>query len=140
MFVRRVPAIVLSLVLGAAALLVVPSAAWSDGGNAQDPETDRDPCGPGTSTRAKLKVGTAENNSFRLVVIGTVWSNDTDSWDWKLKHNGEVSDSGSSRGSIDSGISFRVNSVMLNAYGTDDIVFRAENARTGEVCKTYVPY
>ena len=140
MLVRRGPAIVLSLVLGAAALLVVPSAAWSDGGNAQDPQTDRDACGPGTSTRAKLKVGTAENNGLRLVVIGTVWSNDTDSWDWRLKHNGDVSQDGRSRGSEDSGISFRVSTTMLNAYGTDDIVFRAENLRTGEVCRTVVNY
>jgi len=29
---------------------------------------------------------------------------------------------------------------MLNGYGTDDIVFRAENSRTGEVCRTYVDY
>ena len=36
MFVRRGPAIVLSLVLGAAALVSVPSAAWSDGGAAKD--------------------------------------------------------------------------------------------------------
>jgi len=140
MLVRRGPAIVLSLVLGAAALLAVPSAAWSDGGNAQDPQVDRDPCGDGTPTRAKLKVGTTENNNLRLVAIGTVWSNDTDSWDWKLKHNGEVSDSGRSRGSEDEALSFRVSSTMLNGYGTDDIVFRAENLRTGEVCRTYVAY
>ena len=30
---------------------------------------------------------------------------------------------------------FRVNRTMINFYGTDNIVFRAENQRTGEVCR-----
>ena len=140
MSVRRSPAIVLSLVLGAAALLTVPNAAWSDGGTATDVQSDRDSCGPGTASRAKLKVGNFENNNSRLVVIGTVWSDDTDAWDWKLKHNGEVSDSGRARGSEDTDLSFRVSRAMFDGYGTDDIVFRAENARTGEVCRTFVDY
>jgi hypothetical protein len=140
MSVRSVPAIVLSLVLGAAALLTVHSAAWSDGGNATDPEVDRSACGQGTATRAKLKVGTLEENSSRLMIIGTVWSDDSDAWDWKLKHNGEISDNGRARGNENSDLSFRVSRTMFDGYGTDDIVFRAENARTGEVCRMVVDY
>ncbi len=140
MSVRRGPAIVLSLALGAAALFTVPSAAWSDGGAATDVQMDKDSCGPGTSTRAKLKVGNLENNSSRLIAIGTVWSDDTDAWDWKLKHNGELSDSGRARGSEDTDLSFRVTRTMFDGFGTDDIVFRAENARTGEVCRAVVDY
>jgi hypothetical protein len=140
MLVRRVPAIVLSLVLGAAALAVAPGALASDGGNATDVEKNRDPCGPGTATRSTLKVGTLEDNSFRLQVVGSVFSTDNDVWDWRLKHNGDISDEGQARGDADDGLSFRVVRTMINFYGTDDIVFRAENRRTGEVCRVVVPY
>jgi hypothetical protein len=140
MLVRRVPAIVLSLVLGAAALASAPIAFAGDGGNATDVQKDRDSCGPGTVTRAKLKVGTVENNNARLIVVGTVWSDDSDTWEWKLKHNGDVSDEGRARGSEDTDRSFRISRTMFNGYGIDDIVFRAENLRTGEVCRTYVDY
>lgn len=137
---RRSPAIVLSLALGAAALLGVPGAAWSDGGAATDIEKARDGCDTGTATRAKLKVGTQENNDFRLVVVGSVFSNDTDLWTWRLKHNGDITDEGTARGDQDDALSFRVTRSMINFYGTDDIVFRAENQRTGEVCRASVPY
>ncbi len=140
MFVRRVPAIVLSLALGAAALVSAPIAFAGDGGNATDVQKDRDSCGEGTATRAKLKVATVEGNNARLLVVGTVWSNDSDTWEWKLKHNGDVSDEGRARGSEDADLSFRVSRTMFNGYGVDDIVFRAENLRTGEVCRTYVDY
>src|SRR5262245_6932507 len=80
MLIRRSPAIVLSLALGAAALLGVPGAAWSDGGTATDVEKQGDSCGPGTASRAKLKVGTIEGNNSRLMVTGTVWSDDGDAW------------------------------------------------------------
>jgi len=140
MLVRRVPAIVLSLALGAAALTSAPIALASDGGNATDVEKDRTSCADGTVTRAKLKVGTLENNNARLVVVGTVWSDDSDTWDWKLKHNGDVSDEGRARGSEETERSFRITRTMFNGYGVDDIVFRAENLRTGEVCRTFVDY
>ncbi len=140
MLVRRVPAIVLSLALGAAALVSAPIALASDGGNATDVEMDRSSCADGTATRAKLKVGTVDGNNARLIVVGTVWSDDTDNWDWKFKHNGEVSDEGRARGSEDAELSFRISRTMFNGYGVDDIVFRAENLRTGEVCRTFVDY
>ena len=138
--VRRGPAIVLSLVLGAAALFVVPSAAWSDGGNAGDVQKQPDSCGAGTASRAMLKVAPVEGNNLRLSVVGTVWSSDSDAWDWKFKHNGEVAFDGRARGNEDSDLSFRVTRTMFDGYGTDDIVFRAENQRTGEVCRAYLPY
>ena len=137
MIVRRGPAIVLSLVLSAAALSVAPALA-KDGGAAKD--VDRDPCNPGTASRSKLKVEQVDGNNTRLQVTGTVWSDDSDNWDWRLKHNGEVSDDGRARGSEDSDLSFRVVRTMINFYGSDDIVFRAENLRTGEVCRTVVSY
>lgn len=140
MFVRRGPAIVLSLVLGAAALFTVPSAAWSDGGNATDVQKQPDGCGSGTVTRAKLKVGTLDGNNSRLLVTGNVWSDDSDVWAWRLKHNGEVSDEGRARGSEETDLSFRVIRTMINWDGSDDVVFRAENQRTGEVCRAALSY
>lgn len=137
MIVRRSPAIVLSLVLGAAALSVAPALA-KDGGTATD--VDRDGCGRDTVTHAKLKVDTLDGNDSRLQVVGVVWSDDTDLWTWRLKHNGEVSDDGRARGSEDTDLSFRVVRTMINFYGPDDIVFRAENQRTGEVCRASLSY
>ncbi len=140
MFVRSVPAIVLSLALGAAALVSAPIAFAGDGGNATDPQKDWSSCGEGTATRAKLRVSTLDGNNSRLQVIGSVWSNDTDAWLWKLKHNGEVSDDGRARGSEETDLSFRVIRTMVNLYGADDVVFRAENQRTGEVCRASLSY
>lgn len=140
MLVRRGPAIVLSLVLSAAAFAVAPSAVAKDGGTATDVQKDRDPCNKGTSTYARLKVTTLENNNYRLLVVGSVFSNDTDTWEWKMRHNGTLSDEGRARGNQDDGLSFRISRTMINFYGDDDIVFRAENQRTGEVCKASLSY
>lgn len=137
MYLRRGPAIVLSLVLSAAALSVAPALA-KDGGAAK--EVDRDGCDAGTSSRAKLKVDTVDGNNSRLQVVGSVWSDDSDLWTWKLKHNGEVSDDGRARGREESDLSFRVIRTMINFYGPDSVVFRAENQRTGEVCRMSVSY
>ncbi len=140
MLVRRVPAIVLSLALGAAALVSAPIAFAGDGGNATDVQKDRDTCGANTATRAKLKVGTLEDNNSRLLVVGTVWSDDNDVWEWRMRHNGELSFEGRARGREDVDLAFRVSRTMINWDGADDIVFRAENLRTGEVCRTALSY
>lgn len=137
MIVRRGPAIVLSLALGAAALSGAPALA-KDGGTTKD--VQRDQCDASTVSRAKLKVEQAEGNNSRLVVTGSVWSEDADIWVWKLRHNGEVSDDGRARGREETDLSFRVIRSMINFYGADDIVFRAENQRTGEVCRAVVSY
>lgn len=139
MLIRRGPAIVLSLVLGAAALGIAPNAMARDGGTAANVERDRDRCDKGTSTYARLKVSPLNNNT-RLLVIGTVFSNDTDVWEWRLRHNGTLSDSGKARGNENNGMSFRVTRTMINFYGTDDVVFRAVNQNTGEVCRAVVAY
>lgn len=138
MFIRRSPAIVLSLVLGAAALSGAPALA-KDGGVTRD-GVDRDPCGPDTATRAKLRVDTLDGNNNRLQVTGVVFSDDSDLWEWKLRHNGDISDEGRARGREDSDLAFRVNRTMLNFIGVDTVVFRAENLRTGEVCRAVVDF
>jgi hypothetical protein len=140
MFVRRGPAIVLSFVLSAAALAITPGVFASDGGAATDTEKDRDGCRAGTASYARLKVSTIDGNNSRLQVVGTVFSDDGDVWTWKLKHNGDLSDDGRAVGSEDTDRAFRVTRTMINFLGTDDVVFRAENQRTGEVCRAVVPY
>lgn len=138
MIVRRGPAIVLSLALGAAALSGAPALA-KDGGTTRD-GVDRDQCNPSSVSRAKLRVDYADGNTSRLVVTASVWSDDADVWEWKLRHNGAVSDDGRARGREETDLSFRVSRTMINWDGTDDIVFRAENQRTGEVCRAFVPF
>jgi len=126
MSIRRSPAIVLSLVLSAAALLGAPGALASDGGTAKDVD------GCDAASTYKLKVVTEDDG--RLTVIGIVWSNDNDVWSWRLKHNGDVSYSGDVKAK-DADQSFRIVRSMVDWSGPDTIVFRAQNDDTGEVCR-----
>lgn len=136
MIVRRGPAVVLSLVLGAAALSVAPALA-TDGGAAKDGPVTKD-CDDSSSVRLNVKPTDGNNNRFD--VIGAVFSADDDIWSWKMKHNGDVSASDDVRARDDIDRSFRVTRTMLDFYGTDEIVFRAENQRTGEVCRATYDY
>lgn len=138
MLVRRVPAIVLSLALGAAALISAPIALASDGGNATDNGPVRKPCE--TSSWMRLNAKPVEGNADRFDVIGAVFSDDDDVWDWKFRHNGDLSFSGDVRARDDIDRSFRVTRTMLDLSDVDDIVFRAENRRTGEVCRISYSY
>ncbi len=129
MIVRRSPAIVLSLALGAAALSVAPALA-KDGGATKD--------GPRRcSNEAIVKVNTkrVEGNNYRVQVVAAVFSDDSDVWEWKFRRNGELVYDGRARGREDSDLAFRVSRSMIDFSGPDDIVFRAENLRTGEVCR-----
>lgn len=137
MNIRRSPAIVLSLVLGAAALSGAPALA-KDGGATK--EVGRDQCDSSTVSRAKLKVDYLNGNTSRLLVTASVWSEDADVWSWKLRHNGAISDDGRARGREETDLSFRVIRTMINWDGADDVVFRAENERTGEVCRASVSF
>ncbi len=138
MIVRRSPAIVLSLVLGAAALSGAPALA-KDGGVTRD-GVDRDRCDRSTVTRSKLRVDRINGNNFRVQVIGVVFSDDTDMWDWKIRRNGDDVFDGRARGREDSDLAFRVSRIMIDFSGPDDVVFRAENMRTGEVCRTSISF
>jgi hypothetical protein len=134
MLVRRVPAIVLSLVLGAAALGSAPIALASDGGNATDDNGPvRKDCEAGSSVRLNAKA--IEGNADRFEVIGAVFSDDDDTWEWKLRHDGDVSAQGDVRARDDIDRSFRITRTMLDFPGLDIVGFRAENLRTGEVCR-----
>ena len=142
MYVRRGPAIVLSLVLSAAALVMAPGATASDGGPAKDigagvaagftfdGEQDTDPCEGGGKVR--LKVDTDADG--RLVAAGMVWSDDENVWTWRFKHNEELSDKGDIQAK-DADKSLKVVRTMINYSGPDQVVFRAQNTVTGEVCR-----
>ena len=68
-----------------------------------------------------------------------VFSEDDDVWEWKLKHNDDVSAKGTVK-ARDADRSFRIIRDMVDFSGTDDIDFRGENTVTGEVCRASVEY
>lgn len=132
MFVRRGPAIVLSLVLSAAALMLAPSATAGDGGTVKDVNS----CSKDSTV--KLKVETIDGD--RLEVTGIVWSDDNDDvWNWKLKHNDDTSYSGDVKAK-DADMSFKIVRTMVNFNGPDSIAFRAQDTRTDEVCRAELYY
>jgi len=131
MFVRRGPAIVLSLGLSAAALMLAPSATAGDGGTVKDV----DPCEK--SSTVKLRVTMLEGG--QLEATGIVWSDDEDIWDWRFKHNDDLSYEGDVKAK-DADKSFKIVRTMVNFDGPDAIVFRAQNRRTDEVCRAELYY
>ena len=130
MFVRRRLATVLTLGVSAAALVLAPSAMAGGG----EPAKEKDECQ--NSSLVKIKV-TPEGGNFE--VVGVVWSDDDDIWDWKMKHNGDDSAEGSVRAK-DTDKSFRITRIMLDFSGVDSFVFRAQNRRTDEVCRASLTY
>lgn len=131
MFVRRRLATVLSLVLSAAALVMAPSAMAGGG----EPAQDKDPCE--NSSTVKLRVTPQADGRFE--VVGIVWSNDDDVWDWKMKHEGDVSAEGDVKAK-DADKSFKITRTMVDFVGSDKFVFRADNRSTGEVCRAALTY
>jgi hypothetical protein len=84
------------------------------------------------ATHWKLKVGP---DNGRLEVEGEVDSNrNGQTWFWSIRHDGSLSASGTRVTRAPSG-SFEVRRTVVNRPGTDTIVFRARNARTGELCR-----
>lgn len=80
----------------------------------------------------KLK---AKPDDTRIEVEGEVDSNvNGQIWSWRIKHNGSVSAKGTGKTHAPSG-SFSVTRRMVDLSGTDSFLFRAVNARSGEVCK-----
>ncbi|RYB89982.1 hypothetical protein EUA93_21245 [Nocardioides oleivorans] len=104
------------------------------GGGGHDDRVElRGSCGGGAEW--KLKV---ESDDGRLEVEGEVDGNASGQrWRWTLRHNGSVSDRGTSTTTGRSG-SFEVERRMVDLAGTDTIAFRA--ARRGQVCRGVVDY
>jgi len=80
----------------------------------------------------KLK---ASPENGRIEVEGEVDSNrNGQTWNWRIRHNGNVSARGTATTQAPSG-SFEVRRALVNAAGTDSIGWRATNPRSGEVCR-----
>jgi len=89
------------------------------------------------ATDWKLK---ASPEDGRIEVEGEVDSNrDGQTWRWRIRHNGSLSARGTATTQPPSG-SFEVRRVLVDAAGTDTIVFRARNPRTDEVCRGVLRY
>lgn len=151
---RRGAVIVLSLGLGAAAPILTPGVAMGDDGTAKEihgnrlaspretalqrdttPQKDTNSCDTSSTVRLKVLI----NDDGRLEVTGVVWSDDSDVWDWKFKHNDDGSASGDVKAK-DADKSFRIIRTMYNFTGPDSVFFRADNTNTGEACKVTVNY
>ena len=89
------------------------------------------------STNWKLK---ASPENGRIEVEGEIDSNRVgQTWAWKLKHNGSLSAKGRATTQAPSG-SFERTRTVVNAPGGDALVFRAENVRSGEVCRARLTF
>lgn len=128
---RRTPRAVLAALLSAGVLLAVPAAQAKDA----DPAPVIEDCRK--SSEVKLK---AEDDGGGVIkVSASVFSEDDDTWDWRLKHNDEVSYKGTVKAK-DADRSFRIIRDMADFSGTDEIGFRAQNNATGEVCSVSIQY
>lgn len=84
-------------------------------------------CSDGAHWKLKVK-----NDDGRLEVEGEVDSNRSgQTWSWRIKDNGDVAASGSSKTGGRSG-SFSLERKITNRAGTDKVTFRASHS--GEVC------
>ncbi len=95
----------------------------------------RGSCSAGANWKVK-----ASPQGGRIEVEGEVDSNrNGQTWRWRLRHNGSLSSRGTATTSGPSG-SFEVRRVVVNVVGTDRLVFRAHNPRSGEVCRGVLSY
>lgn len=127
---RRASRSILAGLLAGAVLLAVPAAQARD-----DVEKNVNDCK--NTSSVKLKAEDAGGGVIQ--VSASVFSEDDDTWDWKMKHNDDVSYKGTVKAK-DADRSFRIIRDMADFAGADDIGFRAQNNATGEVCSVSVVY
>lgn len=128
----RAPRILVGLLLALSMIVAGPSAsAKKDSDFVKEVDSCR------KTSDVKLKAEDA--GSGVIQVSASVFSEDDDTWDWKLKHNGDVSYKGTVKAK-DADRSFRIVKEMADFSGVDDIGFRAQNNATGEVCSLVVNY
>ena len=119
---------VLALVAAAAPVAVAGPATAGDGDVVR-----RGSCSGSTDWKLKAK-----HDDGRLEIEGEVDSNrNGQTWSWRMLHNGSLSARGRATTHAPSG-SFSVERRMVNRAGTDKIVFKARNPRTGELCRGVV--
>lgn len=128
----RAPRILLGLLLALSMVLAGPSAsARKDDGSIKDRTSCRE------SSSVKLKVAPQTNGILQVTAV--VWSDDSDTWNWKMKHNDDTSAKGEVKAK-DADKSFKIVRDMADFSGPDYIEFRAQNNATGEVCKNELVY
>jgi hypothetical protein len=123
---------------------MAPNAVAVEGGPAKDghvsqrssPVKDSAPCADGSRVRLKI---VSEDDGV-LIATGTVWTQGTDRWAWRFMHNSDLSAHGQVKAHPGKGPAFQVTRSMVNLIGPDHFVFRAENLKSGEVCRVDVFY
>ena len=119
---------VLALVAAAAPVAVAGTATAGDGDVVR-----RGSCSGSTDWKLKAK-----HDDGRLEVEAEVDSNrNGQDWRRRMLHDGSLTARGRATTHAPSG-SFSVERRMVNRAGTDKIVFKARNPRTGEVCRGVV--
>ena len=119
---------VLALVAAAAPVAVAGTATAGDGDLVR-----RGSCSGSTDWKRKAK-----HDDGRLEVEAEVDSNrNGQDWRWRMLHDGSLTARGRATTHAPSG-SFSVERRMVNRAGTDKIVFKARNPRTGELCRGVV--
>lgn len=124
---RRTTVVMLSFVLGATAITWAPSARAVD-----DDASWRGDCGRSSNYRLRVLPG---DDNGRFSVVGVVLSDDEDLWEWRMKHNDDISAEGKVKAK-NTDRSFRIERTMIDLPGPDTILFMARNTQTGEVCRT----
>ncbi len=128
---RRIAAALAVPTLALSGLVAAP--AHASGGD--DANQRSGSCSGSTDWKIKAKA-----DDGRIEVEAEIDSNKVgQTWTWKLKDNGDVVAKGSSMTSGPSG-SFSVERKPGNKSGTDNFVFRAVNAGSGEVCRATVAW
>jgi hypothetical protein len=116
---------VAALLIGATLPVLGAGAAQAAGGDV----VRRGSCTGSTDWKMKAKP-----DDGRIEVESEIDSNrNGQTWTWRLKHDGDVAAHGRSTTHRPSG-SFTVTRRTANSAGSDSFTFRAENARSGEVC------
>jgi hypothetical protein len=123
--------------LGALALVAATSLIPAASAHAKDGDViKRGNC----SARADWKLKASPESGGSIEVEGEVDSNKVgQSWHWKIKHNGSLSARGTKRTVAPSG-SFTVRRVLVDLRGADDILFKARNSSSGEVCRASLTF
>jgi len=113
-----------------AGLMAAPAVADDD-----DENTNNGSCSGSTVWKMKAK-----EDDGRIEVEAEIDSNrNGQTWNWKLKENGDVVAKGASQTKGPSG-SFEVERKRSDRAGTDRFVFRAVNGKSGEVCRATVSW
>jgi hypothetical protein len=117
------------------ALTVAPAVVAAPAFANDDDVIRRGGCSAGTDWKVK-----ASPEDGRIEVEGEIDSNQNgQTWRWRLRHNGSLSAKGTATTQGPSG-SFEVRRVIVDAPGTDHIVFRARNPQSDEVCRGVVNF